>query len=216
MLIRRGSWTLRVLAIWCLLCGINSRSALAQTTWSLSAPWSAQDIGGPPIAGDSSFDQGTFTIDASGADIWGQSDQFHFVYQQVSGDVDVIARVDSVSATDAWAKAGLMIRSSLAADAAHGSVFVTGGNGIAFQSRAQDAGSSAHLAGPALPAPAWVRLTPRGTKVPAYSSSDGAPWGTTGSATTALGPDANIGRAVPSHNLAAATTAAISQVAVVT
>ena len=186
MLIRRGSGTLRVIVIWCLLCGINSRAALAQTTWSLPAPWSAQDVGGPPIAGDSSFDQGTFTIDASGADIWGQSDQFHFVYQQVTGDVDMIARVDSVSMTDAWAKAGIMIRSSLAADAAHGSVFVTGGNGIAFQSRAQDAGASAHVAGPATAAPAWVRLMRTGTKVTAFSSSDGATWSTIGSATIGL------------------------------
>src|SRR5512132_2802904 len=96
------------------------RTAVAQQTWSLPAPWNVQDIGNPPIAGSVSFDQSTFTITATGSDIWGQSDQFTFIYQQVSGDVDVVARVDSLTASDAWAKAGVMIRSSLAANAAHG------------------------------------------------------------------------------------------------
>ena len=153
MLIR--AVTARMVVVLCLICGINVGVATGQTTWSLPAPWSAQDIGGSAIAGTSSFDQGTFTINASGEDIWGQSDQFHFVYQQVSGDVDVIARVDSVSPTDAWAKAGVMIRLSLAPNAAHASAFVTAGNGIAFQSRAQDSGTSTHTAGPAVAAPAW-------------------------------------------------------------
>ena len=169
----------------------------------------------PPIAGDSSFDQGTFTIDASGADIWGQSDQFHFVYQQVTGDVDMIARVDSV-VDDRRVGQGRHHDQVVAGCRCRARVCVrNGGNGTAFQSRAQDAGASAHVAGPATAAPAWVRLMRTGTKVTAFSSSDGATWSTIGSATIALGSDAYIGLAVTSHNLAAATTAAISQVAVV-
>ena len=81
-------------------------TAEAQTAWGLPAPWSAQDVGNPAIAGSSSFDQGQFTVNASGTDIWDSSDQFHFVYQQVTGDVDVVARVDSLANTDPWAKAG--------------------------------------------------------------------------------------------------------------
>src|SRR5882672_6375002 len=83
----------------------------AQQAWSLPSPWSAQDIGSPAIPGSASVNQGTFTITASGADIWGSSDQFSFIYQQVTGDVEVIARVDSVSAANAWSKTGVMIRS---------------------------------------------------------------------------------------------------------
>src|SRR4029450_8062358 len=109
--------------------------------------------------------RGTFTITAGGADIWGQSDQFTFIYQQVSGDVDVVARVDSLIASDPWAKAGVMIRSSLAANAAHGFALVTPGNGVAFQSRLQDGGTSSHTAGPAVAAPRWVRLVRSGSMI---------------------------------------------------
>src|SRR5690242_10046473 len=98
------------------LSSFYSRDTSAQS-WSLPSPWSAQDIGSPALAGSASSNQGSFTITAAGTDIGGQSDQFTFIYQQVSGDVDVIARVDSITAADPASKTGVMIRSSLAANA---------------------------------------------------------------------------------------------------
>src|SRR5919106_250968 len=82
------------------------------------APWVARDVGAPSPAGTSSLSSGTFTISASGWDIWGASDQFHFVYQQLSGDFEISARADSITNTNVWAKAGMMIRPSLASNAA--------------------------------------------------------------------------------------------------
>ena len=57
--------------------GLNTGVARAQT---LPAPWSARDVGGPALAGSSGSSGGTFTIAAAGVDIWGTSDEFHFVY----------------------------------------------------------------------------------------------------------------------------------------
>jgi regulation of enolase protein 1 (concanavalin A-like superfamily) len=191
------------------------QTAVAQQTWSLPAPWNVQDIGNPPIAGSASFDQNTFTITATGSDIGGQSDQFTFVYQQVTGDVEVSARVDSVSAADAWSKSGVMIRSSLSADAAHGYALVSAERGVAFQRRLSDGGSSRNTYGPSAAAPYWVRLVRKGTTVTAYSSADGTSWVTISSGTIALGSTAYVGIATTSHNTAAATTAAVSQVSIV-
>src|SRR5438874_11649568 len=108
---------------------------------AVPAPWLAQDVGAPSPAGSSSSSSGTFTMTASGADIWGTSDQFQFVYQQVTGDFSVTARVDSIANTSSWAKAGLMIRSSLAANSANVFTGVTPGTGVTFQQRTS-AGSS--------------------------------------------------------------------------
>src|SRR3954469_11370469 len=149
---------------------LSRHTAVAQQAWSLPTPWSAQDIGNPTVAGSATFDQGTFTINAGGADIWGQSDQFTFVYQQVSGDVDVTARVDSISAAHAWSKSGVMIRSSLTANAAHGFALVSAGRGLAFQRRPTDGGWSISTPGPAATAPYWVRLVRSGATVTSYSS----------------------------------------------
>src|SRR5438552_11208678 len=102
---------------------------------AVPAPWLAQDIGSPSPAGSSSATSGTFTINASGVDIWNTSDQFHFVYQPVAGDFEVSARVASIANTNAFAKAGVMIRSSLAANAAEVFTGVTPAPGVAFQPR---------------------------------------------------------------------------------
>src|SRR3954469_4707750 len=156
-----------------LLIGLSffsQHAAVAQQAWSLPTPWSAQDIGNPAIAGTATVDQGTFTITASGSDIWGQSDQFTFVYQQVTGDVEVIARVDSISAAHAWSKSGVMIRSSLTANAAHGFALVSAGRGLAFQPRLTDGALAVSTPGPAATAPYWVRLVRSGATVTSYSS----------------------------------------------
>ena len=62
---------------------------------AVPAPWTAVDIGPPALSGSTGHSGGQFTVDASGTDIWGTSDQFHFVYQSFSGDVQITARVDS-------------------------------------------------------------------------------------------------------------------------
>jgi regulation of enolase protein 1 (concanavalin A-like superfamily) len=184
---------------------------------SVPSPWVGRDIGTPAISGDSSYDASlkTFTVTGAGSDVWGTADQFHFVYQQVSGDVDIVTRVDSILHTDPWSKAGVMIRSSLAAGAAHGFALVSAQKGAAFQWRAQVNGISSNASGGALAPPRWVRLVRAGTRVTAYSSADGATWTTMGSATIALGTAAYVGLAVTSHSPSAATTAVLSKVAVV-
>src|SRR5512140_2938428 len=99
----------------CLLLALTlfvSLPAVAQTS-SVPAPWIDQDVGSPSLAGTASASNGILTVNAAGADIWGASDQFHFVYEKVRGDVDVRARIDSLTYGSSWSKAGVMIRSSL-------------------------------------------------------------------------------------------------------
>ncbi len=183
--------------------------ASAQT---LPSPWAARDVGSPAVAGSASHNAGTYTIKAAGADIWGTSDQFHFVYRQISGDAEVITRVDSVTRPHTWSKAGVMIRSSLAAGAAHGFAFVSAGNGVGFQRRRADGATSAHTKGPAVAAPRWVRIVRLGTRVTAFTSADARTWTRIGADTVALGSTAYVGLAVTSHNTGALTTAVLSQV----
>ncbi|MBN2315915.1 MAG: LamG domain-containing protein, partial [Sedimentisphaerales bacterium] len=53
---------------------------------------------------------GTYTMTASGTDIWGTADEFHYAYKTLSGAGSITARVVSVQNTNDWAKAGVMIR----------------------------------------------------------------------------------------------------------
>jgi regulation of enolase protein 1 (concanavalin A-like superfamily) len=155
-----------------------------------------------------------FSIDAGGADIWGTSDKFHFIYQPVSGNVTITARVDSLTMADEWSKSGVMIRASLAANAAHAFALVSAGNGLAFQRRRQTGGSSTNTDGPTARAPSWVRLTRSGTQVTAYRSSNGTSWTSLGSDTIALGTTAYVGIATTSHDPTKMTSADVSHVSV--
>ncbi len=159
---------------------------------------------------------GSFTVDGDGADIWGTADAFHFVYQPLSGDGEIYARVASVENTDAWAKAGVMIREELTAGSTHAMSVVTVGNGIAFQRRTVTDGASDHTAGGAYSAPYWVRLVRGGDTFTGYESPNGISWTVVGSVTISMSNDVYIGLAVTSHNGTELCTSGIDNVTVIT
>jgi regulation of enolase protein 1 (concanavalin A-like superfamily) len=142
----------------------------------MPAEWKAADVNAPPVVGTTSYENGMFLLSGSGDDIWGTADQFRFAYRQVSGDVDIVARVAYLANTDPWAKAGLMIRESLSPSATHASVFVSPGKGVAFQRRPVAGGLSVHTSGGPGKAPTWLKLERRGDVVTALRSDDGMAW----------------------------------------
>jgi hypothetical protein len=81
--------------------------------------WQHQDIGAPAVAGNASYNNGSYTVTGAGT-TWDVRDEFHFVYQQVTGDVDFTARVRSLQGGNGWSKAGVMARESLSAHSRHG------------------------------------------------------------------------------------------------
>ncbi len=175
---------------------------------TLPSPWQSADVGTVGQAGSASFSAGAFTAQGSGDDIWNAADAFRFVYQALPGDGEIVARVAGLQNTNPWAKAGVMIRETLAAGSAHAATFVTPSNGVAFQRRVASGGASTGTAGPAVAAPTWLRLARAGSTFTGYSSSDGVSWTPVGSDTIAMGASVFVGLAVTAHDnalLAAAT-----------
>lgn len=179
----------------------------------IAPPWTAQDVGAPAPAGTSSTDpvSGVFTVNVGGF-ISGSTDQFHFIYQQVSGDLDISVRVDSIADANAWSKAGVMIRSSLDPASPNAFALVSAAHGAAFQRRARSGGDTSRTTSSGVAAPAWVRLVRSGTTVTAYWSSSGTSWTQIGSATLSLGANVYVGLAVASQTSSLSTTAQLSQV----
>ncbi len=170
------------------------------TLTPLASPWQSRDIGAPGVAGEAGMLQNRFVIRGSGADIWGGQDAFHFVYQPVSGDVDIRARVVSQEDSDPWAKTGVMLRNSLAADSRHAMMIVAPENGAAFQRRVQDGGGSTHSPGGSAQPPHWVRLLRKGDRISGYTSEDGENWSLVDSETIKMADDIYAGLPVTSHN----------------
>jgi hypothetical protein len=125
---------------------------------SLPAGWDSLDLGAVGQAGSATFDNGTFSVSGSGADIWDSSDEFRFVYRPMVGDGTVVARVSSLTGSDAWAKTGVMIRGTIDPRSAHATMFVSKAKGLAFQRRTATGGSSVSTAGGGGSAPPGVRL----------------------------------------------------------
>ena len=99
----------------------------------MPSPWASTDAGSPEVAGSSSYDNGTFTVDGSGSDIWADADQFQYAYQPRDGNGTITARVTAQTNTDPWAKAGIMIKQSTTAGDPYALLAVTPGNGMVFQ-----------------------------------------------------------------------------------
>jgi phosphatidylserine/phosphatidylglycerophosphate/cardiolipin synthase-like enzyme/regulation of enolase protein 1 (concanavalin A-like superfamily) len=175
-------------------------------------PWLERDIGSVAIAGSAQFANGTFTVKASGADIWGTADAFHYVYQTWTGDGSIIARVGSVSNTNAWAKAGVMFRETTGAGSRHALMLLSAANGVSFLRRGATGGTSVSTTVAGVTAPRWVRLDRSGDTFTAYHSSDGTTWTLVGTDTITMPQSLLVGLAVTSHNNAALTTATFTTV----
>ncbi|MGB2862899.1 MAG: LamG domain-containing protein [Sedimentisphaerales bacterium] len=105
---------------------------------------------------------GTYTITASGADIWNvngvEADEFHFAYKMLTGPGSIVAKVESVDNTNVWAKAGVMIRESLDPDSEHAFACITPSSGVASQGRYDTGGASFNTTQVGIAAPHWVKL----------------------------------------------------------
>jgi hypothetical protein len=182
----------------------------------LPNPWTSADIGYVFVPGDVCYDNGTYTVTASGDDIWNRADAFHSVFQDVPGSsMDVIARVVSVSPTDPWAKAGIMFRSNLDAGSPQVLMAITPGSGAAFQNRMLQTDTSANTSRGGIQTPYWVRISSNGNKYTGYVSPDGTTWSAIDSIVVALGNHPYTGLAYSAHNNGTSGTAVIDNVSVV-
>jgi regulation of enolase protein 1 (concanavalin A-like superfamily) len=166
----------------------------------ISLPWQQKDIGATAAAGNAGVRGQTFIVTGSGSDVWDNADEFHFVYQEISGDLEIQAKVVSMTITDAWAKAGVMIRNTLDANSIHAMMVMSAANGVAFQRRTSTGGSSSHSAGTITAAPYWVKLTRSGNRITAYESETGTNWTQVGVTTISMPDPIYVGLMVTAHN----------------
>ncbi|WP_433461371.1 ABC transporter permease subunit [Spirillospora sp. CA-128828] len=105
------------------------------------------------------------------------TDAGHFTYQPLAGNGTIVARVTAQDRPDAWAKAGLMIRSSTKHGAPYAALVVTPGHGVRLQTGYETGGAG----GGTGTVPRWLKLTRSGTTVTGYQSPDGRGWTRVGS-----------------------------------
>ncbi len=194
----------------------------------LPEEWTNSDIGAVAANGDTCYDNGRFEVSASGADIWGSADEFHYVYQELNGDGEIIAQVLSLQQTDAWAKAGVMMRNDLDANSALAMMILSpdptnpqslGGPGYSFQHRSTKGATmgTGNFTVPALVPggfPHYVRMVRSGNTFTGYISETNGNWTPIGSTTIAMNETIFVGLATTSHADGTLTEAVYENVSV--
>ncbi len=172
----------------------------------------SRDIGSVSVPGSHFVHDGTHVVQGDGADIGGSRDAFHFVYVPLRGDGELTAKVAGMITANAWAKAGVMVRETLAAGSPYGAAILTYGNGVVFQARTATNGSTTTKAGNGHRVPLWLRVVRRGETIVGYYSLDGVNWTQQGAETVAMNPDVYIGFCVTSHTVGTPCTAVFEDV----
>ncbi len=144
---------------------------------------------------------GIYTVKGIGTDIWARLDEFHFAFKELSGACKITARIDSLENTDPFARAGIMIRDTLDANARYCGIFMTPENGVRFQYRTSVNDSTEREFDPNVAVPYWVRLERnRGGLVRAYYSENGSDWDQFPLKQVSVADPIYIGLVVSSHD----------------
>jgi len=182
------------------------------------------DIGNPALAASTNLTEDGISLTAGGADVWGARDEFGFSYFEQTGDFDLVARIESLTAPHLYTKAGLMAREQLSDNSRHIFFQVFPNNnprnknngGYEFQYRKDQAGEMkaiypAKFDGiPEFPVNyphTWIRLKRAGNEFTGYCSADGKSWKTFTTFTMELSKKVYLGLAVTSHNTKETATA---------
>ncbi len=189
----------------------SSAVSVVPSTTVMHSPYTFQDIGAVGIKGGASRSGGTFTMVASGADIWNTSDEFSYVYVPMNGDGIVTAKVASLQNVNSSAKAGVMIRETLDANSKYAIAAMTPGGTFLLQYRSTAGATAAQVASSSRTIPYWVRLVRNGNTITAYRSSSGSRWSQVGtSLTISMSTRVYVGLALSSHDDTKTTSATFS------
>lgn len=190
----------------------------ANTTRAFTAvEYTPTDIGSPPLAGAATSVAGGTDVSGSG-DLGGTTDAFTLAWKQRTGDFDERARVAAFDSTDAFAKATLMARETLAAGSRFAAAVATPAS-VGCYALMRTTANTATAASGFLPAnypETWLRLKRAGNTFTAYASHDGQAWVLLGSSTLNLPATLYLGLGSSSRDNQSLATASFRELGAVT
>lgn len=207
--------------------------------------WASRDIGDPDLDGSASLANGVMTVKGNGKlgisegsnETSGEyysmaEDDFHYVYKKVTGDTEIVTKLESIGAVDNHAFTGLMIRDNLESDSAAAvlglswvkiskeycwSAYLaarpTNGGNMDVLTETLDSVAAAKAAGIDLVADLpfkkagvelgyWLKLNRTGDVFTAYGSINGSEWTKIGERTVPMNEAVYVGFAVDSNDVA--------------
>ena len=201
---------MRKLPLTCLL----ALSVFAQST-NLGSFTNSDDVGAPPLKGAAQFDPSTgqYKITGTGTDIWGKSDQFHYVWREISGNFTFSATAKFLTEGIGHRKAVLMLRQSLDADSPFVQLAIHGDGTPSVQFRNTKGGNVNTVDFPIEGPGTWqLKLVRQGAIITVWMAKDNAPLRQLGDTMSQLGSPILVGLGVSSHTQQATNTVLFSDV----
>ncbi|MGD1277705.1 MAG: DUF4347 domain-containing protein, partial [Tepidisphaeraceae bacterium] len=211
---RGGDWKLEAVSDGSLFTSVKAplnASALAdyQGQLDLGIFTNNADVGGPTLAGSSSYNSGTNTYSLTGSGVIASTYiQCQYCYTTITGDGTLTARVASLTLNptgtpSSAAKAGILFADSpLAGGSAMVATYVSGksSQGLRLKYRLTDGAADNTSTSVAVAAPYWLRLVRLGDTFAGYYSADGISWTQLTSQTVTLNAPVSVGLFIESHS----------------
>jgi RHS repeat-associated protein len=196
----------------------SNQVAFTVTSQPLASGWLDTDIGNVGVMGSATYSNGLFSVTAAGQGLADPLDGFHFVFQPLSGDGSIVARVAQIQNGNGACQIGLMIRGSLHPDAAYAFISFYPNSG-SFRDRPSTSGTtnlqSTSFSGPT--SPYWLKIVRSGSTLSGFVSLDAINWTQVGTSQTVTMPqNVFIGMAASKQSTTSQFTASFDGVSVST
>ncbi|HEX7261460.1 MAG TPA: DUF1349 domain-containing protein, partial [Luteolibacter sp.] len=177
-------------------------------------PWQTADIGATGLQGSAEYFGSAYTVKGAGT-LDNTSDKFRFVYQTISGDGEMTARIKTPGNTGTGVRVGVMIRDSLATNSMYAFMGADGANNFYWQRRSSTGGNdSTSVEGSGTAPNLWVRVVRTGNTLRGYKSADGASWTLVNSRNITMGANIYVGMVGASGSTTTLNTSVIDNVTV--
>jgi len=154
----------------------------AYRSWETPQDWTIQGgaelslwLHGAP-ASFIEYPDNRFLVNGLPGDAEGKSETYCFVCKQLAGDGEIVARVDSLSDAQGWARAGVMIRNTRDYGVPFVAMTVTADHGVSFAYRVSTKTDTVRIGVAGVQTPHWVKLTRTGSVATPRYSADGVTW----------------------------------------
>jgi hypothetical protein len=170
----------------------------------LGSPWLQTDMSIDYTVGGGYNDaNGGYVIFGAGANFSGTADKIHYVYQTLTGDGSIVARITSDDGAETNGFAGVIMRETTAAKSRYVAVCrQTNGKLVSKVRTSTGGGTTTTISTATLTMPdCWVKLTRTGSSFVSSYSSDGTAWTPFKTNAVTMASSATFGLVVTSGNV---------------
>ncbi|WP_259014622.1 hypothetical protein [Emticicia fluvialis] len=158
----------------CKVATCESAASNAITLPGLPATWSAMDVGTHASAGCTQNSSGNLTMLGNGI-VGSTSDTFHWIYKAFTGNVTIIAKINSIPGDDGD-RSGIMIRSNLNANAKFYTLIQDGNANVGELKRDSDGATGGlYSYAPSAVNQTWIKVVKTGSTIKGYYSTNSNP-----------------------------------------